>query len=354
MNKYFTIRLIFIQIILCFVSPLLSQIGSRYTYEFLSLPTSARMTALGGVGVLDMDDDINMASANPSLLNNKMNKSIAFNHNYHFADIANGHVAIGKSFGKFNTLVAFTYANFGDFKLTDEFDNDLGTFGASDRALTIGVGRKLNERISVGVNLKGLFSNIETYQSIGIATDLALSYHNPDKEIVYSFLVKNLGSEVASYNDSKLSTPLDIQLGFSKKLTHLPLRFSIIGHQLQQWNVRYDDPDDKGVVDFFGEEEEQSEFTKSVDNIFRHLIFNAELSLGKSKGFKVRGGYNHFRRRELNLSSIRSLAGFSLGFGLKIKKINFEYGLGYYHLAGATNHISIMTNLDRFVKKVVE
>jgi hypothetical protein len=336
------------------ISSLNAQFGRRYTYEFLSLPTSARVTSLSGIGLFVQDDDINLASINPSLLNDKMNKSISFNHNFHFADIANGHVAVGKSFGKFTTHLGFTYVNYGTSLLTDEFDNKLGTFNASDRAIVAGVGTMLNERISAGVNVKGIFSNIESYQSIGVATDLALSYHNPEKKVVYSFLVKNLGAELSSYHGSRLQSPLDIQIGFSKRLEHLPLRFSIIGHQLQQWNIRYDDPDNQGNVNFLGESSEQSGFEKSIDNLFRHLMFNAELSLGKTEGFKLRAGYNHFRRRELNLSTIRSMAGFSFGFGMKIKKINFEYGLGYHHLAGATNHISIMTNLDRFKKKVNE
>jgi hypothetical protein len=330
------------------------QIGSRYTYEFLSLPASGRLTALGGIGVLVIDDDINAAAQNPSLLNASMNKSIAFNHNYHFAGISNGHVAIGKTFGKYTSHVGFTYANYGSSVLADEFANKLGSFNVSDRAVVAGIGGLLNERISFGINIRGVFSNLESYQSIGISTDMALSYVNQEKNIVYTFLVKNLGRELDSYNGNRLSAPLDIQIGFSKKLEHLPLRFSIIGHQLQQWNVRYDDPDEQSNINFLGQTDEKSGFSKSIDNLFRHLLFNAELSLGKTGGFKVRGGYNHFRRSELNLSTIRSMAGFSFGIGLKIKKINFDYGLGYHHLAGATNHISLMTNLDRFKKKVVE
>jgi hypothetical protein len=114
--------------------------------------------------------------------------------------------------------------------------------------------------------------------------------------------------------------------------------------------VRYDDPSTITPSNVFGETNKQSNFSKNIDNVFRHLIFSGELSLGKSESFRVRGGYNHFRRKELSLSSFRSMAGFSLGFGLKIKKINFDYGLGYYHLAGATNHLSISTSIDRFKK----
>jgi len=57
------------------------------------------------------------------------------------------------------------------------------------------------------------------------------------------------------------------------------------------------------------------------------------------------------RRKELSLSNFRSLAGFSAGFGLRIKEIYINYGLGYFHLAGAANHISIRTDLGRFFRK---
>ncbi len=327
------------------------QFGSRNTYEFLSLPISSRITALGGVGTFIKDDDINLAFINPSLINEKMDGSIGFNHNFYFADITNGHFAIGKKIKGFNTHLAFTYLNYGESNLTNEFEEVLGKFSGSDRAITLGIGKQLNERISAGINVKGIISSLESYSSTGLAFDAALSYAKEDKNVVYSLLIKNLGTELSSFNGKKLPAPLDIQLGFSKKLQHLPLRFSIIAHQLQQWNVRYDDPDDV-QINLLGETSEKSNFSKSIDNLFRHLMFNAELSMGKTGGFQLRAGYNHFRRAELNLSTIRGMAGFSAGFGIKIKQFNLDYGLGYYHLAGAANHLSLRTNLDRFKKKI--
>jgi hypothetical protein len=328
------------------------QLGKINTYEFLSLPVSARITALSGVGVFHKDEDLNLATINPSLLNEKMDNSLVINHNYNFADIANGYVGYAKQFKDFTAHLGFVYMNYGTQKITNDLEEVLGEFSASDRAVVLGVGKQLNERINAGVNVKGVFSSLESYQSSGLAVDASLSYSNPLKNIVYSFIINNFGSELKSYNNEKLNAPLNIQIGLSKKLAHLPLRFSVIAHQLQQWNIRYDDPNAIKVVDLLGQTNEAGAFSKTVDNVFRHLLFNAELSLGKTEGFQVRAGYNHFRRKELNLSKIRSLAGFSFGFGIKIKQFNLDYGLGYYHLAGAANHLSIRTNLDRFKKKI--
>jgi hypothetical protein len=329
-----------------------AQLGGKSTYDFLSMPVSARLTGLGGVAILVKDDDVNLASANPALLNDKMSGSIAFNHNFHFAGISNGHIGFAKKIKSMNYHVGFTYFSYGDFNASNEYDEVTGSFRASERAAVVGVSRQLNERINAGVNLRTIFSSLENYKSIGLASDIAINYNNDSKFFCATILVKNLGGELSSYTDKNLRAPLDIQIGFSKRLKHLPLRFSIFAHQLQQWNIRYDNPNEVKETDLFSATNEPSTFTKNIDNLFRHLIFNAELSIGKSENLKIRGGFNYFRRQELNLSSIRSMSGFSLGFGLKIKKFTIDYGIGYYHLAGAANHLSIFTNIDRFKKNL--
>ncbi len=331
-----------------------AQTGRQYTYEFLSLPPSARITALGGIAPVLKDDDINLSVYNPANLNALHHNSLSVNHHFHFAGISNGSAAYGRYIEPWGLTaqVSVGYISYGDFRLTNESDVTLGSFTASEQYLGLGVGKKLNERISAGVQLKTVFSHFESYQSTGVAADLALQYENPDKKLAVSFLVRNLGGELSTFRGTALSAPLDIQIGLTKRLSHLPLRFSIIAHQLQQWDVRYDDPNAQQETDLFGEVKKENAFANGVDNLFRHFLFNVELMLGKKEGFKLRAAYNHQRRQELNLSSFRSMAGFSLGFGIKIKQIGIDYGIGYYHLAGATNHLSLVTNLDRFKSKL--
>ena len=164
----------------------------------------------------------------------------------------------------------------------------------------------------------------------------------------FSAVIKNIGGELSKYSDKRFSAPLDIQIGVSKRLTNLPFRISIIAHQLQQWNIRYDDPSLVETTNLFGETEEQGAFSKNIDNLFRHFIFSGEFLLGKRENLKLRFAYNHLRRKELAVSQFRSLGGFSLGFGIKIKGIKIDYGVGYRHLAGAANHLSLSTSLNKF------
>ncbi len=332
-----------------------AQIGGRYTYEFLGNPQSSRLTALGGSLITVVDDDVTLAASNPALLNDKTHNQVTFSHNFAYADISNGYLGYGRKFDKWggiNTHIGISYVSFGEFTAADEIGNAIGTFTGGETAVTLGASKRLNERIVFGANLKGVFGNLETYSSTGIGADLGMYYSKPESNFSAAFVVKNIGSELSSYGNETGSLPLDIQIGISRKLNHLPFRFSIIAHQLQRWSIRYDDPDNVQNESIFEDQvSEPSAFNQELDNFFRHFIFNGEFLLGKTQGFKIRFGYNHLRRKELSLSNFRSLAGFSAGLGLRIKGFNIDYGLGYYHLAGAANHLSIRTDLGRFFEK---
>ena len=68
--------------------------------------------------------------------------------------------------------------------------------------------------------------------------------------------------------------------------------------------------------------------------------------------FRLRLGYNHLRNKELSVEGFRSLSGLSFGFGIRIKKIQIDYGVGRYHLAGSVNHLNVSIDLDHFFSKL--
>jgi hypothetical protein len=81
------------------------------------------------------------------------------------------------------------------------------------------------------------------------------------------------------------------------------------------------------------------------------LVFNGEFLFGKKDNFRLRFGYNHLMRKELSVRNLRSLAGFSMGAGLKISRFRIEYGRSILHLGANLNHFSISTNFREFTKK---
>ncbi len=319
-------------------------VGGQHTYQFLTLPTSARTTALGGIGLPVIDNDLSLALQNPSLYNAAMNKQLSVNNDLYFADINYGHIAFGKSIDSLTTIgLGLQYMAYGQFTATDETAQNLGTFNAGEYALYLG-GARHKGKFSYGVNTKLIFSQLETYKSLGIAFDAGVTYNDTSQQLLLSLVVKNIGTQITQYADTQEELPFDVQLAVSKRLAHLPVRFGVTAHHLYQWDIRYDDPALQ-VVAIFDDGNTDKEERYVVDKLFRHLNFSTEIYLGKA--LQVRLGYSHLRRQEMMLTARRTLAGFSFGAGIHIKRFQVSYGRAIYHAAGGNNHISLGINLAK-------
>lgn len=329
-----------------------AQLGGTNVYEFLNLPPSARVSALGGNLITVADDDVNLAYMNPAALNREMHEQIAFSHNFYLADINNGYFSYGHFIEPWDMTIhgGIQYVSYGEFDWTDELGNINGTFNAAEYALVLGAGKQLSEKYSVGANLKAISSQFESYNSFGATVDAALMYRDTASNFSLSLVLRNMGTQFTTYREDNFEPiPFDMQIGISKRLRYLPFRFSIIYHHVHQWNILYDDPNSEEPTLFLGDAPaEQSETSIFFDNLFRHFIFNGEFLFGKKENFRLRVGYNHFMRKELSVEDFRSLAGFSFGLGLKINRFRIDYGRSNFHLAGGTNHISISTNFREF------
>lgn len=342
--KYFIYSIIFSIIT---VNSVIAQIGGTNTYEFLNLVSSARVIALGGNNIAVKDNDINLASHNPSLLDTNMHNCLSLNFADYFAGINYGNAIYGrkiKNLGTFSTTLQFV--NYGKFQAVDNTGTLTGEFNAGDYNLSLGWGKEIHTFYSVGANLKLIYSSLESYQSFGIAADIAGTYHNPKRALTATALIKNIGTQLtAYYPGNKETLPFDIQAGVSKKLEHLPFRFSIIAHHLYKFDIRYDDPS-LSASSFLISSTEQKQKKYIADKMFRHIIIGGELLL--SKNINIRIGYNHLRRQELVSNNKFSTVGFSWGVGVNIKKFQFSYGRAIIHSAGPSNNFTVSTNLSEF------
>ena len=342
-------------ILFAFFSPeSYAQLGGLNTFEFLNLSPSARISGLGGNLITIRDDDISLAAANPALLNSSMHQQLAFNHSFHLAGISHGYAAFGNHFEKWKTTFhgGIQYVSYGEFDQTNELGEVEGSFKAAEYALTLGGAYQAAERLAVGVNAKFVTSQLGEFSSTGLVADIAGIYFDTARNFTATIVFRNIGTQLSTYRTGNSEPlPFDIQIGVSKKLKYLPFRFSIIYHHLDRWNVLYDDPNTQENTLFLGEvETEASSASVWLDNFFRHFVFNGEFLLGKREIIRVRVGYNHFMRKELTVDNYRSLAGFSVGLGVKINRFRIDYGLTSFHLGGSMNHIGISTNFREFKK----
>lgn len=352
--KYFKIVLLIITLVIS--QDAYAQVGGTDTYQFLNLSSSARISGLGGNLITVYDEDVNLAFGNPSLANPKMHGRISFNHNFLLAGTSHGYIAYGHDVPKWGVTLhgGIQYINYGEFIQTDIFNNDLGQFKASEFAFTLGAGKRLFERMSVGANLKLVSSRLATFSSVGISTDLSASYILEEKNALITLVIKNTGAQISSYSENRESIPFDVQLGVSKRLQKLPFRYSLIYHNLHRWNLRYDNPysQENTFIDFGSNPVVQENNNGStLDNFFRHIIINGEFLIGKKENLKLRIGYNHQRRKDLTVNNVTSFSGISYGFGIRINRFRFDFGHNSYHLAGGSNHIGISTGIGEFGKR---
>ncbi|MDA3905990.1 MAG: type IX secretion system protein PorQ [Bacteroidales bacterium] len=344
-------RLIFIFLFLPLIGFTQSESGT--TYAFLNLPFSARSIAMGGNFLSVYDHDISLALGNPSLISTEMHNQIQLNYIDYFADINYGSVSYGRMFEKLGTFVAsMQFMDYGRFDYATETGERYGNFTAGDYTINIGWSRALSSTIFIGANIKGLYSAYESYNSFGVAVDIAATYLIPEKQISASLIFRNIGSQIKTYTpNTNEPLPFEIQAGFSKKLAHLPLRFSVLLTNLQKWDLTYNDvfanqtyplteieTDNKSTgIDVFG------------DKLMRHIVLGAELS--PMKALSLRIGYNYLKRKEMTIPTRLSTVGFSWGFGLNIYKFQFNYARNSQHLATSPNYLSIATNLGQFLGK---
>jgi hypothetical protein len=331
----------------------LAQTGGNGTFKFLGYTNSARAAALGGSFLAVNDNDVTLAPSNPSFISPEISNCLALSYVHTPGGINYGFVAFAHDFSKVGSFAGnFQYVNYGKFTGADASGNLTGEFNASEYALNIGWGRRLSPIFSIGANGKLIYSQLDTYRSFGIAVDVAGSYISKDKSFTASLIGRNIGSQIIPYVPGKYEPlPFELQIGLSEKLKHIPLRFSQLLTNLQKWDLTYFDPTDpsNSPDPITGEVKEKTGAGKVADEIMRHIVLGAELTIAKV--FSVRLGYNYQRRQELKLYDKAGLTGFSLGAGLKVKMFTLDYTIASYTAGMTMSYLTLAVNLKEFIKK---
>ena len=322
-----------------------SQTGGNNVYGFLNLTHSALVSSLGGSNVSLTGRNLNLAWNNPALLDSEMDRSLALNYVNYFAGINYGLAIYSPSLnGAGNIAGGITYLNYGSFTEADASGNITGSFSASESALSVIYSRELDSMFSAGINFKPVISTLERYTSLGLALDLGVSWHNRQNLISAGIVLRNMGGQITSYaGEPGGNTPFEVMAGLSARLKHAPFRFSLTLRHLEKYDLTYT----YNYSDSEGNQEKiASEF---LENMFRHVVAGIEVIPHKS--FYMSIGYNHQRRSELRTESRASGTGFSWGFGINASVMSVEFGHASYHLAGASNNVSLIMRPDLLYKK---
>ncbi len=302
-------------------------LGGATVFNFLNQPNAAQLSALGGINISNISNDIGLSFNNPALLRDNMQQQFSASFNNFLAGIKNSSLTSAFHADKINTNFAFgvNYFDYGNLPQTDAAGNVLGSFHPNDYVMQFSASHIYLQHFWYGMTFKYINSNYAQYKSNGIAFDIGVAYHDSASLFQASVLIKNLGTQLKTYDgsDKKSELPFDIEAGITKRLARAPIQFSLTAHHLQAFNIYYND------TTFNASEGGSLLNNVTVDKIFSHLVLAAQFFI--SDKLEVTTGYNFLRRHDLNAyNQANGLNGLSLGLGVLLKKLHIHYATGFY------------------------
>lgn len=299
-------RVLFVTILMLTVLTLSAQ-ESQTVYNFLRLPVSAHVAALGGDNITIADDDASLLLHNPALASNVSDRSLSLNMMTYMEGAVTASANFVRAAGERATWgVSAQLMNYGTMKEVNHYGEQTGDFSAKDIAISGTFAYTLSQHISGGITAKVVTSYIGQYNSLGAAVDLGLNYYDADQQWSVSAVARNLGGQLTAYEDDFERMPLDLQVGVTKRLVGSPLRLSATLVRLNDWEY----------------------------SLGHHLVVGADILL--SDQFYLAAGYNTLRAKEMKLSddegSSAHGAGLSLGAGMQLQRLKIHVAYAKYHI----------------------
>jgi hypothetical protein len=285
-------------------------------FDFLRVEPGAKASALAGA-YDTYTNDPNAMFYNPATLSTITDRKVSAGFGKYLLDINFGTLSYAQKYKDIGWIgIGVKYFDYGTFDRADENGTSTGeTFGANDLMVSAAFSNYIYEVINYGVTVKYIYSGIGEYKSSAVALDIGLLYLIPSQQIGISLGVNNLGTQLSQYIDTKEKLPMDVRVGFSKRLEHTPVRMNVTFSKL---NVS----------------------REKLLQRFKSFSLGAELIF--SDYVSARIGYDNESRQDLKLGTSLGIAGFSAGLGIQMgDKVVFDYGLNSLGKIGSTHRINI-------------
>jgi hypothetical protein len=260
-------------------------------------------------------DDINSIYWNPAGLGKISRHEITASYLSYVVNINSGYLGytqpmLGGGFG-----VGLIYLDYGEIPVTtgeNPTGDGEGTYRPYDLAAIISYGCSLHPALNVGINLKGVYEDIQGYTANGVAVDLGGIYElTRARDMSVGLTVKNLGFQTKAFIDEKHNLPLTIDLGWGYKMLSDTLRWGL--------DFIYLPMDEK---------------------------FNANLGgeyCWRSKSYELYGrlGYRTAGQDLKTDSNEDILTGFCLGIGVALKDYQLDYAFVPFNKLGYVHRVSL-------------
>jgi len=167
-------------------------------------------------------------------------------------------------------------------------------------------------------------------------------YVYEDWDLHITAVGRNIGAQITPYDNIREPLPLELILGISQTLQHVPIRWHLTLENMQVWKIAFPNPNNSIFDLEGGETKEKITF---IDQAFRHMIFGLELF--PEKGFNIRLGYNFRRSAELKILEKRTFAGLSAGFSIRLNKMRLSYTYAKYSSAATSSYFGLIIDLNK-------
>ena len=328
--------LLFISLSAC----LQAQTGGQSSFQFLSIPTSAKQEALGNSVISRFSPDIAFVYKNPALSSAALHRKADFTFYNYFLDAYAINLLYVHNLPEVASLsFGFQVLDHKQFEKRSVTGERIAVFYSSEYSLHLGFSRSLiADKLRIGLSLKPALSYQDQLWAFALVSDIGLVYYDAPKKISASVLISNVGMQLKTYTaENREAMAFSLQIGISKQLAHAPFRLSLLLHDLNRFDVlgsRVSLPTNNNH-----ESTERSPLVIALDQAFAHTAYGIEFLLSKS--FNVQVGFDYQKRRELMATVKQGLVGFSGGFSIQTRRFGLNYAFSRFHLAGSTHLFSI-------------
>ncbi len=293
--------------------------NSQTSFQFLEIPSSAHVSALGGTAVSLPESDPTLTVTNPASLSGTASRKFGVTG----TDWLQGTVVAG---GQFSTpfkerssyQVSAHLANYGTMKSTTSDGTETGTFKAKDFNIGITYAYMLSDNWSGGVTGHLICSRYSYRQAVAVGADLGLRYSDPDDRFTAGLAATGLGGQVKAFEDTFEKMPFNLSAGITVKLEHAPLRFTFTADKLTHWRQDYFySPDGSGL--------------STADIIRRHISFGTDFLI--SDNIWIAAGCNLMNRSELAGTGRKGMTGITTGAGIELGKVSLGVSYGKFQVA---------------------
>jgi hypothetical protein len=297
-------------------------------FSLLRIESSARAGALAGTSdalvavTPGLMPDPAAALGNPALLTPEAHRSLAVSYLDHRVDVRSGSAAYAREVPGVGTLgAAVRYLSYGEFERAGPDGLPDGSFGGGETAITIMAARPIaglpsGIEVRGGAALTAAFATLDDRSASLYVADLAVTTHLPGPAATASVVLRGLPLASDALGPDEPAPPADLRISVAKRLRYLPFTFAVTGRDLLE----------------IGD-----------GSAMRHVNAAGEIRLGRPVA--IRAGYDFRRSDDLSSDRRLDLAGLSMGFGINLSRLAFDYAYHGWGAFGGMHQFAVRTKV---------